>query len=67
MAGFKSAATKRINVHRGLPGHPVWQRNYHDRVIRDEQELARIQEYIETNPFNWLDDEENPVNRKETS
>jgi hypothetical protein len=24
LAGFKSAATKRINQHRGTPGAPVW-------------------------------------------
>ena len=33
---FKSAATKRINEIRNTPGQPVWQRNYFDRIIRDD-------------------------------
>jgi hypothetical protein len=36
VAGFKSAATTRINDHRDMPGVTVWQRNYHDRIIRTE-------------------------------
>jgi len=47
VAGFKSAVTKRINVIRGLPGIPVWQRNYYEHIIRDENELNHIREYIE--------------------
>ncbi len=60
MAGFKSAATKRINQMRGTPGNPVWQRNYYDRVIRDEREWADIRDYILTNPSTWAEDKENP-------
>ncbi len=62
--GFKSAATKQINELRGTPGKPVWQRNYFERVIRDEDELNRIREYIIYNPLKWTDDEENPKNLK---
>ena len=29
----------------------LWQRNYFDRIIRDEDELNRIREYILYNPF----------------
>jgi putative transposase len=47
---FKSAATKRINESRGLPGTPVWQRNYWDRVIRDDRELEETRKYILENP-----------------
>jgi putative transposase len=50
VAGFKSAATKRINESRGLPGTPVWQRNYWDRVIRDDRELEETRKYILENP-----------------
>jgi len=35
----------------------IWQRNYYDRVIRNEQEYKKIYEYIETNPLQWEDDE----------
>jgi putative transposase len=50
VAGFKSAATKRINESRGLLGTPVWQRNYWDRVIRDDRELEETRKYILENP-----------------
>ncbi len=60
VAGFKSVVTKRINLVRGTPGFPVWQRNYYEHVIRDEDDLARIRAYIQANPFSWKVDNENP-------
>jgi len=36
----------------------LWQRNYHERVIRNEKELFRIIQYIENNPANWQIDSE---------
>ena len=57
---FKSAVTKRINALRGVPGAPVWQRNYYEHIIRDEEELGHIHEYIRTNPACWQTDENNP-------
>ena len=60
MAGFKSAAAKRINVIRGTPGAAVWQRNYFEHIIRDDAALNRIRLYIAQNPSRWGDDTENP-------
>ncbi len=60
IAGFKSAATKRINELRGTPRVPVWQRNYHEHVIRDDASLHRIRQYIIDNPSRWAFDRENP-------
>ena len=60
IAGFKSACTKRINEIRSTPGLPVWQRNYYERIIRNETELNAIREYIISNPAKWQEDEENP-------
>jgi len=59
VAGFKSATTMRVNALRGTPRAPLWQRNYHDRVIRDADELTRIRTYIHDNPERWPDDEDN--------
>jgi putative transposase len=59
---FKSIVTKRINALRDNPGCPVWQRNYYERVIRNERELAGIREYIANNPLQWSLDRENPAN-----
>jgi len=61
IAGFKSAATKRINEMRHTPSFPVWQSRYYDRIIRNEKELNNIREYIQNNPLKWVLDEENPM------
>lgn len=64
---FKSLTT--VEYVRGVKDHDwppfpgrLWQRNYHERVIRDERELIGIREYIRSNPSKWHDDEENPAN-----
>jgi REP element-mobilizing transposase RayT len=44
----------------------LWQRNYHERIVRNDNELNRIREYITLNPARWAEDEENPMNLKET-
>jgi REP element-mobilizing transposase RayT len=31
----------------------LWQRDYHDRIIRNDYELERIRVYIEGNPGRW--------------
>ena len=53
MAGFQSAVTAKINMIRQTPGAKVWQRNYYDHIIRTENELYRIREYIVANPAKW--------------
>ncbi|MFT3895312.1 MAG: hypothetical protein QM730_27115 [Anaerolineales bacterium] len=62
VAGFKSSVTKRIRNKLNETG--IWQRNYYDRIIRNEKELDNIRKYIETNPANWAKDEENISLRK---
>jgi len=58
IAGFKSAVTKRINILRNSPGSSVWQRNYYERVIRKDDELNGLREYINSSPLDWgIDDE----------
>jgi len=37
-----------------------WQRNYYEHIIRDEDELNRIREYIIYNPLRWGFDRDNP-------
>ncbi|MEM1041549.1 MAG: transposase [Bacteroidota bacterium] len=60
VAGFKSAVTKRVNAARGTPGVVVWQRNYHERVLRDERELGVARRYIADNPLRWTFDRYGP-------
>jgi len=58
---FKMVSAKQINVQRDTPGVPVWQRNYYEHVIRDEETLRRIRQYIADNPAQWEFDRENPA------
>lgn len=46
-------SAKQINKIRNTPGIPVWQRNYYEHIIRHENELNRIREYIVNNPLQW--------------
>ena len=56
--GFKIGVTKWIRNHSAI--RDVWQRNYWDHIIRNEQELNRIREYIQNNPAQWEMDRMNP-------
>jgi len=44
---------------RSFPGK-LWQRNYYEHVIRNEDDLNKIREYIANNPSGWADDDEHP-------
>ncbi len=61
---FKARCTYMINHMRKAQGAPVWQRNYYEHIIRDEQELYAICEYIRYNPLKWEEDEENPNKKR---
>jgi REP element-mobilizing transposase RayT len=37
-------------------GYSVWQKSFHDHIIRNENEYKQIAEYIENNPERWRDD-----------
>lgn len=37
-------------------GKTVWQRGYHDHIIRSEADYLRIWDYIDTNPAKWRED-----------
>ena len=51
IGAFKTRSTKEVNQLRGTPGAPLWQRDY--GTIHDEYELARVREYIRSNPANY--------------
>jgi len=40
----------------------LWQRNYYEHIIRNEQTLNKIRKYIRTNSLNWETDRNNPKN-----
>ena len=52
---------RRVKEHGWTPfSGKFWQRNYYEHVIRNEDELNKIQEYIDNNPAQWALDRENP-------
>lgn len=48
-----------INATRPVKTH-VWQRNYCERVIRNETELYETRKYIHDNPSQWFRDRNHP-------
>lgn len=46
---MKEVVTKAI-------GCPIWQKSFHDHVVRTEHGYAQIWQYIDTNPQNWHKD-----------
>jgi putative transposase len=56
---FKKNTGRVINRIQRSPGKPVWQRNYYEHIIRSEEELERLREYIVLNPSRWAFDQEN--------
>lgn len=51
--GIKSAVTRFANEN-NIPF--AWQSRYHDHIVRNQDEMNRIAEYIETNPIRWESD-----------
>jgi REP element-mobilizing transposase RayT len=50
---YRMNTAKQINAIRHMPGVPVWQQDYFERCIRDENELCRTRRYILENPARW--------------
>lgn len=43
-------------IHLTMPNQKLWQRSFHDHVIRGEKDYLKIYEYIENNPVRWESD-----------
>ncbi|AFZ56567.1 transposase [Anabaena cylindrica FACHB-243] len=61
---YKSVSTRQINRINKDKGNVIWQRNYYEHIIRNEEALNNIRQYIVTNPISWAEDQENPANVK---
>jgi putative transposase len=57
---FKAFSARTIN-QKYPDGLFQWQRSFHDRIIRDQGEMAAISRYIVDNPRHWSIDEENQI------
>ena len=65
---FKQAVTIQARAHVGArQGVPVrvWQDNFYEHIIRSEDEVNRIRQYICNNPLRWPYDAENPARRED--
>lgn len=65
MQWFKTMATNEyIRGVRNFGWEPfpgkLWQRNYFEHIVRREESLNRIRDYIRDNPLRWHLDRENP-------
>lgn len=59
LRGYKSGVTTHATTNQ-LPFG--WQPRFHDRIVRDQDELSRIRTYIEDNPANWQQAKNNSDN-----
>jgi putative transposase len=59
---FKSVSTRKINQMNQSCGRTVWQRDYYEHIIRDDRALRHIQQYIQSNPLFWHQDQLHPGN-----
>jgi putative transposase len=66
IVAFKTVSTKQINALRNTNGEIVWQRNFFDHIIRNQEDIDRIRRYIQNNPIGWLKgiDKYAPTGRK---
>jgi len=59
---FKSAVTKDARI---IDAEFYWQSRFYDSIVRDDQSLVRIRQYIKNNPKNWIEDKMKPPNSNE--
>ena len=60
--GFKIGVTKWFRKNGRTD--KIWQRNYYEHIIRNQDPLNRIRQYIQENPLQWQFDRENPMATK---
>ena len=54
---FKAAVTRRIRQSLPMDDHTaIWQRNYYEHIIRNQESFNQIREYIVHNPGKWTED-----------
>jgi putative transposase len=56
ISSFKASATRQIRLITPQQNQPIWQRNYHEHIIRDRDAWEKINHYIDNNPKKWHSD-----------
>ncbi|MBU1349147.1 transposase [Patescibacteria group bacterium] len=62
VAGLKRISTMNIRRHLGIAAD-IWQRGYHEHVIRDDEELDALRSYVINNALKWEKDPEHPTSQ----
>jgi len=57
---FKWHVSRNINAKWKEP-YFAWQKNYYDRIIRNDEELHKIRKYIKNNPLKWQIEKDNEI------
>jgi len=50
VGSYRAGVTRQANIVRGTRVDPLWQRGYHDIVIRNDRIMSRVREYIGRHP-----------------
>ena len=58
---FKSHTTRKINRITQSKGKTLWQRNYYEHIVRNQESLQKIRSYIQMNPRSWASDQLHPT------
>lgn len=54
---FKASVTRRARLANIVGSERIWQRNYFEHIVRNEESMNEIRRYIEENPARWhIDD-----------
>jgi REP element-mobilizing transposase RayT len=61
VGAYKSSVTQQARAKRLLTAPALWQRNFYDNIVRNEEALAHIRNYIRTNPARWTNDQLHPA------
>lgn len=57
IGSYKSSASRHIRkANPEYRNETIWQARYHDHIIRNESDLNRIRQYVQTNPARWESD-----------
>ena len=54
ICAFKSLTTRKCHLIE--PQKTIWQKSFHDHIIRGEKDYLEIWKYIDTNPQKWEED-----------
>ena len=61
IGAYKGAVTQKARKQEAMPEGVLWQRNFWDTIVRAEQDLPRIRDYIHSNPARWQEDQLHPT------